>query len=80
MSPEQVQAQVTGPESDTFSLGSVLAAGLHPLACWLIMHPDWPVMLASVGAAILIITRHRGNIQRIRAGEERIFRFQREGR
>jgi glycerol-3-phosphate acyltransferase PlsY len=62
------------------SLGSVLAAGLYPLACWLIMHPDWPVMLASVGAAILIITRHQGNIQRIRAGEERVFRFQREGR
>ena len=35
MSPEQVQAQPTGPESDTFSLGSVLAfaaAGTAPFA------------------------------------------------
>ena len=62
------------------SLGSIVAAGLYPLACWLIMHPDWPVMLASVGAAILIIERHRGNIQRIRAGEERIFRFEQGSR
>ena len=61
------------------SLGSILAAGLYPLACWLIMHPPWPYMLASLGAAVLIIERHRGNIQRIRAGDERIFRFQREG-
>jgi glycerol-3-phosphate acyltransferase PlsY len=62
------------------SLGSILAAGLYPLACWLIVHPDWPIMLASMAAAILIVERHRGNIQRIRAGDERIFRFQREGR
>jgi outer membrane protein assembly factor BamB len=35
MSPEQVQAQATGPESDTFSLGSVLAfaaAGTAPFS------------------------------------------------
>jgi len=62
------------------SLGSIAAAGLYPLACWLIMHPGWPIMLTSVAAAVLIIERHRGNIQRIRAGEERVFRFRREGR
>jgi glycerol-3-phosphate acyltransferase PlsY len=55
------------------SLGSVAAAGLFPLACWMILHPAWPVLVASVGAAILIIERHRGNIARIKAGEERVF-------
>jgi acyl phosphate:glycerol-3-phosphate acyltransferase len=61
------------------SLGSVVAAGLFPVACWMILHPDWPVLAASLGAALLIIWRHRGNIERIRAGNERIFRFGRTG-
>jgi glycerol-3-phosphate acyltransferase PlsY len=59
------------------SLGSVICAGLFPLACWMILHPGWPVLLSSIGAAILIIERHRGNIERIRKGEERIFSFRR---
>jgi glycerol-3-phosphate acyltransferase PlsY len=55
------------------SLGSIVAAGLFPLACWMILHPGWPVIVASVGAAVLIVERHRGNIARIRAGDERLF-------
>lgn len=57
------------------SLGSIVAAGLLPLACWMILHPDWPVLLSAVSAAVLIIYRHSGNIQRIREGNERVFRF-----
>jgi glycerol-3-phosphate acyltransferase PlsY len=57
------------------SLGSIIAAGLFPVACWMILHPAWPVLIAAIGAAVLIIERHRGNIERIRAGNERIFRF-----
>jgi glycerol-3-phosphate acyltransferase PlsY len=57
------------------SLGSVIAAALFPVACWMILHPDWPVLVAAAGAAVLIVERHRGNILRIRAGEERVFRF-----
>lgn len=57
------------------SLGSVVAAGLFPVACWMILHPDWPVLVAALGAAALIVWRHRANIERIRAGSENVFRF-----
>lgn len=57
------------------SLGSIVASGLLPVACWMILHPAWPVLVASAAAAILIVERHRGNIARIRAGEERVFRI-----
>jgi len=57
------------------SLGSIVMAGLFPVACWMILHPGWPVLIAALGAAILIVDRHRGNIDRIRAGEERVFRL-----
>jgi glycerol-3-phosphate acyltransferase PlsY len=59
------------------SLGSIVMAGLFPVACWMILHPGWPVLAAAVGAAALIVDRHRGNITRIRAGEERVFRLRR---
>jgi glycerol-3-phosphate acyltransferase PlsY len=57
------------------SLGSVVAAGLFPVACWMILHPDWPVLAAAAGAAVLIVWRHSANIERIRAGNENVFRF-----
>lgn len=59
------------------SLGSIIAAGLFPLACWMILHPEWPVLAVAVAAAILIIWRHKSNIGRIRAGNENVFRFRR---
>jgi glycerol-3-phosphate acyltransferase PlsY len=59
------------------SLGSIVAAGLFPVACFLILHPEWPVMIASLGAAVLVVDRHRQNIARIRAGEEHVFQFRR---
>lgn len=57
------------------SLGSICGAGLFPFACWMILHPAWSVLLAALGAGILVIERHSGNIQRIRAGEERVFKL-----
>jgi len=59
------------------SLGSVVAAGLFPVACWMILHPPWPVLVAATGSALLIIWRHGANIERIRNGTENVFRFKR---
>jgi len=59
------------------SLGSIIAAGLFPFACWMILHPDWPLLVAAIGGATLIIWRHKANMERIRAGTENIFRFRR---
>ena len=57
------------------SLGSITGAALFPFACFIILHPAWPVLVAALGAAVLILWRHSGNIERIRAGNERILRF-----
>jgi glycerol-3-phosphate acyltransferase PlsY len=59
------------------SLGSIVAAGLLPVACFLILHPEWPLLTAAVGAAILVIWRHKDNLTRIRTGTENIFHFKR---
>jgi glycerol-3-phosphate acyltransferase PlsY len=59
------------------SFGSVIAAALFPVACWMILHPAWPVLFSALGAAVLIVWRHAGNIGRIRAGNERVFQFRR---
>jgi len=57
------------------SLGSIIAAGVFPLAVWLIQRPAWPPIAASLIAAVFIIWRHRGNIERLRAGNEHVFSF-----
>lgn len=54
------------------SLGSISSAALFPFACFIILHPEWPVLAAATGAALLILWRHKGNIERIRAGNERV--------
>lgn len=57
------------------SLGSIVAAGLFPLAVWLIEHPPYYVVLAALLAGGFIVYRHHGNIARIRAGNEHVFSF-----
>jgi glycerol-3-phosphate acyltransferase PlsY len=55
------------------SLGSIVGALLFPIAVWLIYHPAPPILAASVFAALLIVYRHRGNITRLRQGNEHVF-------
>ncbi len=55
------------------SLGSIVGAGLLPLAVWLIQHPGWPVVMAALLAGAFIIWRHRANLERLRAGTEHVF-------
>jgi acyl phosphate:glycerol-3-phosphate acyltransferase len=57
------------------SLGSIVGAGTFPLALWLIEKPPVVVLLASVVAAILIIYRHRSNIERLHNGTEHVLSF-----
>jgi glycerol-3-phosphate acyltransferase PlsY len=66
---------VTVAATRYISAGSILAAGSLPLAVWLISHPPLPVLLAGVGGAVLIIWRHKPNLERLRAGEEHVFSF-----
>lgn len=68
-----VAVQTTG----FISLGSILAATCFPLAVWIIARPEWPVFVASLIAAALIIWRHKANIARLRDGTEHRFSFRR---
>ncbi len=57
------------------SLGSVIAAGTFPLGVWLIEHPPAPVWIAALIAGAFIVYRHRANLERIRNGNENVFKF-----
>ena len=57
------------------SLGSVVGAGLFPLAVWMIDHPATPLALAALAGGMFIIWRHSANIERLRAGTENVFTF-----
>ncbi|WP_031500417.1 glycerol-3-phosphate 1-O-acyltransferase PlsY [Bryobacter aggregatus] len=57
------------------SLGSVLGAIFFPFAVWLILHPSWPVLLASLIAGVFVTWRHSANIERLRAGTENRFQW-----
>jgi acyl phosphate:glycerol-3-phosphate acyltransferase len=62
------------------SLGSILAAASFPFGVWLIMHPAPPVLLAALIAALLIIYKHKANVERLRAGTENVFSFGSSGK
>jgi acyl phosphate:glycerol-3-phosphate acyltransferase len=52
------------------SLGSVIATAVLPTTAWMMSDPA-PVVVGSALAALLIIQRHRGNLARLRDGQER---------
>jgi acyl phosphate:glycerol-3-phosphate acyltransferase len=66
---------ITVAVSRYVSLGSIVAAGLFPVAVWLIEHPPGYVIGAAVVAGAFIIYRHRANIERLRAGTENVLSF-----
>lgn len=55
------------------SFGSVFCALVFPLGVYLIERPGLPVMLAAIFASVLVIYKHKGNIERLLAGTERKF-------
>jgi glycerol-3-phosphate acyltransferase PlsY len=57
------------------SLGSIIGAALFPVAVWMIDHPAWEYVAAAAVGGAFIIWRHKGNIDRLRAGTENVFRF-----
>ncbi len=57
------------------SLGSIIGAGLFPVAVWMIDHPDRRIVLGALAGGLFIIWRHSGNIERLRAGTENVFTF-----
>ena len=59
--------------SKYISLGSILGALVFPLFVWFIMHPPAPILASAIFAGLLIVFRHKANIQRIVAGNENVF-------
>ena len=57
------------------SLASITAAALIPAFVWLLADGLWPLLVATVVGAMLIIFAHRGNIRRLVEGTEPRFRF-----
>lgn len=51
------------------SLGSLVAAPTQALLFWLLPHP-LPYRLLGLLAALFVIAKHRGNIERLRSGTE----------
>lgn len=61
--------------SKHISMGSIVGAVVFPFGVWIIEHPPWPVVAAAVLGSLIIIWRHKSNIERIRAGTENVFSF-----
>jgi acyl phosphate:glycerol-3-phosphate acyltransferase len=59
------------------SAASVVCAALFPLGVWMILHPSAPVLIASLIAGTFVVYKHKANIDRLRAGNENVFRWMR---
>jgi glycerol-3-phosphate acyltransferase PlsY len=55
------------------SFGSVFCALVFPLCVWLIERPPLTVLCAAIIGCVLVIYKHRGNIERLLSGTERKF-------
>jgi glycerol-3-phosphate acyltransferase PlsY len=61
------------------ALASVLAAGAYPLFAFVLYRPPLPVTVAAATGAIIIIVRHRSNLERLVQGTEPRFTLKRRG-
>lgn len=61
------------------ALASVLAAGTYPLFAFALYRPGLPTTLAAVVCAVIIIIRHRSNLERLVQGTEPRFTLKRRG-
>jgi glycerol-3-phosphate acyltransferase PlsY len=59
--------------SKYISLASILTALIFPVVYWAIYRPAEELLIATVVAGLLIVYRHKGNIERLRAGKENVF-------
>ncbi len=57
------------------SLASILSALIFPVVYWAIYRPPPELLAATAIGGLLIIYRHKGNIERLRAGKENVFSF-----
>jgi glycerol-3-phosphate acyltransferase PlsY len=64
---------VTVSLSRFVSLGSIVGALSFPFLVWLLQHPPQPFLYASIFAAVLVLFRHKANIERLLAGKENVF-------
>lgn len=55
------------------SLGSLVGALSFPFLVFFLQHPPAPLFYAAIFASVLVIFRHRANIQRLRSGTENVF-------
>ena len=55
------------------SMGSMVCAALFPIFYWIMYRPDQALLTASIFCGLLIIYRHKGNIERLRNGKENVF-------
>lgn len=52
------------------ALASLVAAAALPLAVYFVARPPATVLVSSVAAALVVMWRHRGNLERLVRGEE----------
>lgn len=57
------------------SLGSIVGALSFPFLVWFIQHPPVPIFYSAIFAALLVIYRHKANLERLWAGNENVFSF-----
>ena len=61
------------------SLGSVAAGAAFPVATWFVYH-DTSYLVFALAISVLVLWKHRGNIERISKGEESKFSLRKKER